>query len=196
MKPSMESEAVYTLGYGTRALEEVIRLFTRYGVSYVIDVRSSPYSRFKPEFSQEPLARRLEDCGIRYVFMGDLLGGRPVEPYCYRDGKVDYDRVKETAAFCKGIERVSNAWSQHLQVCLLCSEGRPEECHRSKLIGDVLEDKGIPVRHIALDGALCSQNEVIHRLTGAQQSFFGNEFTSRKRYRPRPTDATSGAEHG
>lgn len=192
----MESEAVYTLGYGARTLEEVLSLLTRHSVSYVIDVRSSPYSRFKPEFSQAPLARTLRDCGIRYVFMGDLLGGRPEDPNCYRDGKVDYARVKETAAFCNGIERVSNAWSQHLQVCLLCSEGKPEECHRSKLIGDVLEDKGVPVRHITLDGSLCDQSAVIHRLTGGQPSLFGNEFTSRKRYHPRPTDAASGADHG
>ena len=152
MMHNVESEAVYTIGYGSRALEEVINLLRRYGVRYVIDVRSSPYSRFKPEFSKDSLAQRLQVGGIRYVFMGDLLGGRPKDPNCYSDGKVDYDCVKGTEAFRKGIERVSNALSQNLQVCLLCSEGKPERCHRSKLIGAVLEDRGVPVRHITLDG--------------------------------------------
>jgi len=192
----MGSEVIYTIGYGARALDEVTGLLARYGVDLVIDVRTAPYSRFKPEFSREPLARRLRECEIRYDFMGDLVGGRPKDPSCYRDGKVDYERVKETAAFREGIGRIANAWRQHRHVCLLCSEWRPEECHRSKLIGQVLEEMGVPVRHITRDGTLRSQHEVIRRLTGGQGSFFGQEFTSRRRYRSGSDDAGPGGGHG
>ena len=33
----------------------------------------------------------------------------------------------------------------------MCSEGKPEMCHRSKLIGATLDELGIPVLHIDED---------------------------------------------
>jgi hypothetical protein len=65
----------------------------------------------------------------------------------------------------------------------MCSEGRPEQCHRSKLIGEALAAAGIPLYHIDEDGTLLSQTEVIDRLTHGQLDLFGQPaFTSRKRY--------------
>ncbi len=70
----------------------------------------------------------------------------------------------------------------------MCSEGKPEECHRSKLIGVTLTDGEIPVIHIDENDALRSQAEIIDRLTGGQLSLFGEPtFRSRKRY-PRSED--------
>ena len=40
----------------------------------------------------------------------------------------------------------------------MCSEGRPEQCHRSKLIGEALAAAGIPVCHIDEDGGLLTQD--------------------------------------
>ena len=64
-------------------------------IAYLIDVRSTPYSRYKPEFSKEALAAELERHGVRYVFMGDTLGGHPDDEDCYDEqGQVDYEKVK------------------------------------------------------------------------------------------------------
>ncbi|RMH17742.1 MAG: DUF488 domain-containing protein [Acidobacteria bacterium] len=174
-------------------MDELLGNLRRHGVAFVVDVRSSPHSRFNPDFSRLPLESALAEAGLRYVFMGDLLGGRPQDPACYRDGKVDYERVKMTAAFRRGIDRLKDAWRKELRICILCSEGQPERCHRSKLIGTVLDGSGIPVQHIAPDGSLRSQEEVVRRLTGGQKSLFGTAFTSRKRYRP---GTAGGAESG
>ena len=191
---TMQTNVIYTIGYGARSASEMIALLKRYEIGFVIDIRSFPYSRFKPEFSRDPLEKTLKEFGFRYVFMGNLLGGRPQDERCYRDGKVDYAQVQETEAFRQGIERIRNAWTQQLRVCLMCSEGRPEDCHRSKLIGRVLDDNGISVRHITLDGGLWTQEEVIHAVTGGQQDLFGDTFTSRKTYAARSHDSTSGIE--
>lgn len=177
--------AIYTIGYGQRRVEELIDLLKRYGVRFVIDVRSWPYSRFRPEFSREPLERALRRAQLRYVFMGHLLGGRPRDPACYRDGKVDYAAVSRTGAYQQGIGRLRRAWEQQLCVCLLCSEERPEDCHRSKLIGQTLEQQDIPVRHIDVDGSVTDHAEVMRRLTGGQQTLFEVHFTSRRRYKAR-----------
>jgi uncharacterized protein (DUF488 family) len=174
---------VYTIGYGARSLEEFIAALKANGIEYLIDVRTAPYSKFKPEFSKEPLQQRLERDGIRYVFMGDTLGGQPKDPCCQTDGKVDYDKVRVQPFFEAGMERVRKAFQQQHRIALMCSEGRPEECHRSKLIGEALAVRDIPVCHIDEDGKLISQREVIDRLTHGQMDFFGGpSFTSRKRY--------------
>ncbi|HEY8497604.1 MAG TPA: DUF488 domain-containing protein [Limnochordales bacterium] len=177
--------AVYTIGYGQRRGPEVIDLLRRHGIQYLVDVRTAPYSRFRPEFSRQALEQALPPAGLRYVFMGDLLGGRPSDPSCYRDGKVDYTVLSRTPAYQQGIKRLKNAWVQGLRVCLLCSEERPEECHRSKLIGQSLVEHGIPVRHIDADGSVVDHEAVMRRLTGGQQCLFGMVLTSRKRYRVR-----------
>ena len=174
---------IYTIGYGARTLEQLMAVLHTSQVAFLIDIRSAPYSRFKPEFSQEPLARECERRHIRYVFMGDVLGGRPVDPTCYTDGKVDYDKVKQTAAYREGIERIRRAFEQQRRVMLMCSEGRPEACHRSKLIGESLTGLHIPVLHLDENDQLLTQDAVIARLTGGQLTLFGAPtFTSRKRY--------------
>ncbi|GAB4315349.1 MAG: hypothetical protein Kow0059_07390 [Candidatus Sumerlaeia bacterium] len=179
----MKEEAIYTIGYGKRDLDELVALLKKHRIKILVDVRSAPYSKFKPEFSKDKLASSLQREEICYVFMGDLLGGRPDDEECYVNGKVDYDRVKVTERFRQGICRLRTEWEKERRVCIMCSEGRPEECHRSKLIGKVLEAEGIRVQHIGADGKVESQQAIIQVLTGGQQSLFGETFTSRKRYR-------------
>ena len=57
----------------------------------------------------------------------------------------------------------------------MCSEGKPEECHRCKLIGATLITQDIPVIHIDENGEQVPQEKVIERLTGGQLSMFGDE---------------------
>jgi uncharacterized protein (DUF488 family) len=174
---------VFTIGYGARTVDELIAVLHAQQILFLVDVRSAPYSRFKPEFSKEALERALKQQGIRYVYLGDALGGRPADSDCYVDDKVDYERVQGKAFYQAGIQRVQAAWQRGVRFVLLCSEGKPEQCHRSKLIGETLAGLGIPVAHIDEQDQLRSQEEVIQRLTGGQLSLFGDhEFTSRKRY--------------
>ena len=117
--------------------------------------------------------------------MGDTLGGQPRDPDCYTDGKVDYEKVRRQPFFQSGLERLRKAHERRLRAALMCSEGRPEQCHRSKMIGEALAAAGIPVRHIDEDGQLLTQAQVMDRLTGGQFDLFGGPaLTSRKRYGP------------
>jgi uncharacterized protein (DUF488 family) len=188
---SSSQQPLFTIGYGARSLQEFIATLKRNSIEYVIDVRTSPYSKFKPEYSKEVLQRQLEGAGVRYVFMGDTLGGQPKDPGCHTDGKVDYDKVRAQSFFQRGIERLRKAFEAQHRVALMCSEGRPEQCHRSKLIGEVLAAAGIPVCHIDEDGGQLTQTQVIDRLTRGQMDLFGPvSFTSRKRYGPREGEET------
>jgi uncharacterized protein (DUF488 family) len=79
------SRPLFTVGYGNRQLDDVLALLRRYAVRHLIDVRSAPYSRFNPAFSRGLLAGAVEKVSIRYVFMGDTMGGRPDDASCYDD---------------------------------------------------------------------------------------------------------------
>ncbi len=180
-----EHPPLYTVGYGARSLDQLLAVLRAHGIEYLLDVRTTPYSRFKPEFSKEALESALARAGIRYVFMGETLGGQPQDPLCQTDGKIDYDKVRAQPFFQAGLERLQKAYEQKRRAVLLCSEGRPEQCHRSKLIGEALAAAGIPVRHIDEDGQLLTQTQVIDRLTRGQLDLFGQPaFTSRHRYGP------------
>ena len=156
-----------------RSIAELIEVLHQHEIAYLIDVRSAPYSRYKPEFSKAPLSNELERHGIRYVFMGDALGGRPRRRNVLRQRKVDYEKVKTTAFYQRGIQRLHTAFMQQQSVVLMCSEGKPEECHRCKLIGATLTTQDIPVIHIDENGEQVTQEKVIERLTSGEISLCG-----------------------
>ena len=184
MEKPQETVTIYTIGYGNRSVDEFIEALQEHEIAYLIDVRSAPYSRYKPEFSREPLEAELQRQGVRYVFMGDTLGGHPDDEECYDvNGKVDYERVKKTERYQFGIKRLQTAVAQKQCVALMCSEGKPENCHRSKLIGETLQRRNIQITHIDENNELRSQMHIINRLTGGQMPLFGEDaFQSRKRY--------------
>jgi uncharacterized protein (DUF488 family) len=175
---------ILTIGYGLREIAELIVLLKRHGVEYVGDVRSVPYSR-RPEYAREQLERLLGAAEIRYVFLGGTLGGRPDDPGCYDDdGHVDYDRCRTAPAFLSGIERVETAYRDRHPLALLCSEARPSDCHRSKLLAEMLVERGVPVAHIDERGELVEHAEVAAQIRGAQLSFVADGLgRSRRAYR-------------
>lgn len=163
---------IFTIGYGNRSIEDFLALLQRYQIAYLIDVRSQPYSRYSPAFSKDALEKQLSQYNIRYVFMGDTLGGRPKDASCYVDGKVDYAQVREKAFYQQGIGRLRTAWEKQLRVAIMCSESKPQECHRSKLIGNTLIEQGIAVEHIDETGASKQQQEINQLLMHGQQTLF------------------------
>jgi uncharacterized protein (DUF488 family) len=127
--------------------------------------------------------------------MGQELGGLPThDTSCFtNDGKVDYDKLKEKDFFKQGLQRLINANNQGVKVCIMCSESKPEECHRSKLIGIELQEKyGIVIQHIVGISKKKTQIQVINELTdgwGLNNNLFSeisteynDHFQSRKAY--------------
>ena len=87
----MDRVPIFTIGYGAREIDVFIAVLQQQRIEYLLDVRSRPYSRYKPDSSRDLLDGHLRRAGIRYLFLGDALGGRPADPTCYdADGKVDY----------------------------------------------------------------------------------------------------------
>ena len=155
--------SVFTIGHSTHALASFVGLLRRHGVDEVADVRSTPYSRFNPQFNRDSLANSLVAHGIGYVFLGRELGGRPDDPACYENGRVRYDRVAATPVFQRGLEQVIHD-SAGQSVALLCAEKDPLECHRTLLVAQALNVRGVTVDHVRADGTLENHAAAMDRL--------------------------------
>lgn len=187
----MSKGFLYSIGHSNKSIEELIRELRLYGVQYLIDVRSMPYSKFHPQFNREQLRAAINETGnIIYGYMGDVIGGLPKNSLCYTDGKVDYGKIRKMPFFIEGINRLVKANEQENTTCVMCSEGDPKMCHRSKLIGEALRDKGIILQHICQDYVgntiLKSQIDVINEVNGGDNivDLFGDttNLTSRGTY--------------
>jgi uncharacterized protein (DUF488 family) len=134
---------VWTIGHSNHSAERLVELLQAHGITAVADVRTSPYSAYSTQFNKEQLLRLLESSGIRYVFLGAELGGRPAEEGLYdADGHVRYDLVSVTPLFLGGIERLERGAVEH-RIAVLCGEEDPISCHRRRLVGRVLIDLGV-----------------------------------------------------
>lgn len=175
--------SIISIGYSRRKIQEFTQALNDNGVKYLIDVRTKPFSKYHPDFNRETLQAILKEAGIKYVFMGDTVGGLPRDPQCYTDGKVDYRKTADSEVFIRGLERLIKANSLDVNVSIMCSEMKPEQCHRTKLIGKELLKKGIIISHLDEQNVIRTQSEIIDRITKGQYSMFEDEFTSVKKYR-------------
>ncbi len=172
---SKMGQELYTIGHSTHSLGQFLSLLGRHGISAICDVRSNPYSRYNPQFNRELLQQELSRQGIAYVFLGQELGARTNDPFCYEGEKVQYERLATTDSFLQGIDRLKKG-VQHYRVALMCAEKDPITCHRTILICHKLKVSDFSIRHILDDGRIepheVSEHRLI-RLVGIEQ---GNLF--------------------
>jgi uncharacterized protein (DUF488 family) len=154
---------IWTIGHSNHSALRFIDLLQGAGIECVADVRSTPFSRRNPQFSQKALAASLKDAGIEYWFLGEALGARPKDLDCYENGKVSYARIAATPAFRQAISELIDE-SQVKRTALMCAEKEPLECHRTILVGRALSKNGAQLRHIHADGHIEPQAELEDRL--------------------------------
>lgn len=150
MLPNMIT--VWTIGHGSRSINELIDLLHDAEITLLLDVRAFPASNRHPQFSKEFLETTLSAKGIRYQWEGKHLGGfrKPLvnsanialESKSFR-GYADHMGSSE---FKCAITRLMNLVSATF-VSIMCAERAPSQCHRS-LISDYLSAHGVRVIHL------------------------------------------------
>jgi uncharacterized protein (DUF488 family) len=150
----------FTIGHSNHEIDKWVGLLRQHEIEVVVDTRSSPCSKYVPQFDREPMQRSLEQAGIRYLFLGAELGGRPANPAYYdADGHVVYGRLCEDGRFRTGIARLETGM-ERFRVALVCGEENPAHCHRRLLVGRVLAERGATMLHIRGDGRVESDAQV------------------------------------
>ena len=151
---------IYTVGHSNHAAETFLQLLRDNAVDTLVDTRSRPYSKFVPHFNPDEMKFAVTQAGIRYVFLGKELGGRPDGTEFYdAEGHVLYNRVAESEGFLGAVAKLERAVVSR-RVALCCAEENPSDCHRRLLVGRVLSERGMNVLHIRGDGRIEPESEL------------------------------------
>src|ERR1043166_5319583 len=112
---------IFSLGHSSLTFERVLELLKDAKISAVADVRSSPYSKQSPWFSQSEFKKSLKASGIAYAFLGLELGGRPKDGSLFSNGVADYLAMADTDSFKAGVRRLMDG-KDNYRIALVCSE--------------------------------------------------------------------------
>lgn len=166
---------IYTIGHSNHEPDTFLRLLRLANIEALVDIRSNPNSSWVSFAEKRNLKELLTSVGIKYLYMGDVLGGQPSDPQCLnpQTGSVDYRLIQKKESFQNGIMRLVNGCKKY-RICLMCAEENPIHCHRSLLVGNALSHKGVNVLHIRGDERVQTDDELLKERVGVpvtQQSF-------------------------
>jgi len=168
----MSAGTLYTVGHGSRSMEEFVPLLVGQSIRTLADVRSQPHSSRFPHFSMGALREAMEELEIVYHWAGRQLGGlRSSGPdsrhLALDEGLRGYADYMETDQFQKSATQLVNLAARS-PTAILCAEHSPQRCHR-RLIADYLVLRGMEVIHlIAVDDARAHQLSPEARRESAQ----------------------------
>src|SRR5919108_3664598 len=91
-------DAIFTIGYGVRPLDELVETLQQVGVETLVDVRRFPGSRRNPQFNQGPLRAALDEAEILYRHAVELGGRKSGEPGEERFGCIRTPAFRSYAA--------------------------------------------------------------------------------------------------
>ncbi|MFV9689917.1 MAG: DUF488 family protein [Desulfobacteria bacterium] len=157
------TKEIFTIGYSTFSVDGFIETLNSNNITAIADVRSSPYSRFRPEFNRENLKQILLRNNIAYVFLGEECGARINAPECYINGKADYHLIANHPKFQEGLRRIREGLKRY-RIALMCAEKDPITCHRTILICRQLRSKDIRIQHIMANDSVEDHAESEKRL--------------------------------
>ncbi|MEA4826833.1 MAG: DUF488 domain-containing protein [Clostridium sp.] len=180
---------IYTIGHSSHTSEYFLYLLRKFGINSIVDIRSIPFSRYVPHFNKDNIKNFLNSNHIYYIYMAREFGLlQEGENLLHPEGYLDFNKVRQTSSFNKGVERLKNGLHKDYRIAIMCAEKDPIDCHRSILVAPALIREGYSVVHILPDGKRESHEEFEERLLQLyfpktpQQNFFDiiEEDNSRK----------------
>jgi uncharacterized protein (DUF488 family) len=145
---------VYTVGHSNKPLADFIDLLTTAGIEVIVDVRSRPSSRFNPWFNRNSLSAELPPAGIRYLWMGNQLGGL--------DGNVNFE---------EGVDQVLGM-AKLAKVAVMCSEGPTTKCHRRYMLTPEFQARRFEVMDVNWDGTVTPAASHVKHDTPVEEVLF------------------------
>jgi uncharacterized protein (DUF488 family) len=136
---------LFTIGYGGAAPQAFTECLTKAGVQTVVDVRLRPDrasmgSYVKAKTPDKGIEHLLSGVGIEYRSLPEL-GNVFLD---YEDWRERYTELLARA----GDLLVSRLTKIPGDICLLCAERRPEDCHRTLIAEHLASGGGIQVQHL------------------------------------------------
>jgi len=152
---------IYTIGHSNHTQDEFLDLLIKTKIEVLVDVRSNPNSRWATFANRDNIEKTLKSLQIKYLYLGDVLGGRPqdLENPDNDIGKIDYKSIREKESYQQGIKRLLDGLKR-FRVCIMCAEEDPSSCHRNLLVAESLRKQGVQLFHIRGDGRIQTDEEL------------------------------------
>ena len=160
---------LYTIGHSNHSIETFLDLLEEHQIQQVIDVRSTPYSKYTPWFDETELPGVLGENEVDYHHMGKHLGGRPTRPEHYGpNGQAQYDLMATSKNFQNALNHTIMT-AREMPTAIMCTEKDPLRCHRTLMVCHELTNreqaKGLrDIRHILSDGTLVNHEHLMDQL--------------------------------
>lgn len=143
---------VYTIGFTQKSARRFFELLEENGVQKLLDIRFNPYGQLSGFSKKDDLAYFLERLsGIEYHHLPELA---PTD-----DILQTYRKDKDWSAYVTRFEALMDERQipasldrtvfEDGPVCLLCSEDKPEQCHRTLVANRLARDWGdVEIRNL------------------------------------------------
>lgn len=160
---------LFSIGYSNKNIGNFIRLLKINNIHCVIDVRSMPFSKQFPDYNQNNLEKTLNNNNIHYRNYKDEFGARRSEKEVYEELKlyddslidvVVFKKVYELRKFNDGYKKIVNSLNKNYNMCFLCSEKYPYDCHRAIMVSEYFYSQGYMISHIVDENTLIKHNEI------------------------------------
>lgn len=139
---------VYTIGYAGVTIDRFVQILESLGITFLIDVRSIPKSQYFYQFNDNNLSKTLAKVAIKYENWKKEFGARQDDLNFYTDNILDYAKFAKSQQFQEGISKIKELECQNKNICLMCAEIDPINCHRAILCGKEIFANSIDVNHV------------------------------------------------
>lgn len=148
----------YTIGHGNIEFNDFISILKVYKINCVIDIRGEIDCSKK--YKHNNIKVLLNDIGIYYIPMQQEFNLEMLN----EDGVVDFEKVRCSDNFNKGISRIENGLKKGFNIAIMGSEIEPINCNRGIIIAYVLKKREVVVRHIINKEVVKNQEDIENEL--------------------------------
>ena len=142
---------IFTIGFTKKTAEEFFSMLITAGVKRIIDVRLNNTSQLAGFAKQDDLCYFLKTiCSIDYVHMPDIAPTKEILDE-YKKNKGDWEVYEKQFAALLSERKTEEKILPKIKDkdCLLCSEEKPDNCHRRLVAEYFCEKRGnIEIMHI------------------------------------------------
>lgn len=147
----MTMETLCTIGFTKKSLRSFVDLLKSANVTKVVDIRLRNTSQLAGFAKKDDLEFVLDLCGIAYEHVPELA---PTDELLD-----EYHKTKDWEHYEKGyrallqqrdpLPYLGHASGGHAKICLLCTEDKPDKCHR-RLVAEYFKEhvRGVVVKHL------------------------------------------------
>ena len=161
---------IFAIGHSNYPYDKLINMIKKYDINCVVDIIETPYYKYNKEAFNESL----RNSGFLYIYMGKEFGAKRTNKDVYtQEGYADFEKVAKEDIFLNGIERLKKGCQMGYRIVLLGAMQEPIRCHRSILVGKVLNKEGFDVKYIMHEGNLAYQEDI-------EESLLDKYFSDRK----------------